>query len=59
MGSLHPLRGSLLLMQASVHRVGGGALVYGVAYSLASIALAFLVSRNMFLRFIVAKEGMH
>ncbi|MCZ6915582.1 MAG: ABC transporter permease [Gemmatimonadetes bacterium] len=56
---LHPLRGSLLLMQASVQPVGGGALVYGVAYSLASIALAFLVSRNMFLRFIVAKEGGH
>ena len=54
---LHPLQGSLVVIQAAFQPVAGWALVYGLAFSALCIGLAFAASRHVFHRFMIARDG--
>lgn len=56
---LHPLQAALLVLQAGFQPVETWQIVYGVLYSGLWIFLAYVVSRRLFLQFIVASEGAH
>ncbi|MBN1886975.1 MAG: hypothetical protein JW850_03260 [Thermoflexales bacterium] len=54
---LHPLQAPLVLVRAAFQPADAWQLVYGLGYSAVWIGLLYHLSRRIFLRFIVAKEG--
>ncbi|MEM8532845.1 MAG: ABC transporter permease [Chloroflexota bacterium] len=54
---LHPLQGSLVLMQAAIQPITLWQWLYGIGYSVCSIGLLYYFSQKAFRRFVIAAEG--
>lgn len=54
---LHPLQAPLLLMQAAFEPLEGWQLLYGFAYSLLWVGIAYRLARRAFRNFVIRKQG--
>jgi fluoroquinolone transport system permease protein len=54
---LHPLQAPLVLMQAAFETLPAWQVVYGLAYGLLWVGIAFQLAMRSFNRFVVVKQG--